>query len=213
MSGFVEILVTAFGLQLLALPGEKGQLIIGGLATEYNPYFVVAGATTAFGGWTVVEILLGESLKGSLPEMYLDGVTAGLFFVFAAWILSSSAPVSQSFSPELSLPVVRNSSWFPAESESHGFVTSFLVMVFGEFGDKTQIITIGLAIQYGASPAIWLGEMAAIVPVSLATALVFNRSTRWITRRWIRRFAASLFLLFALDIVAKYSIGRSFLPF
>jgi putative Ca2+/H+ antiporter (TMEM165/GDT1 family) len=44
---------------------------------------VVAGASTAFGGWTALEILLGDALEGALPELLLDGITAGLFLVFA----------------------------------------------------------------------------------------------------------------------------------
>jgi putative Ca2+/H+ antiporter (TMEM165/GDT1 family) len=63
MAAWSEVVVTAFLLQLLVLPGEKGQFVIAGLATRYDPYWVVAGAATAFGGWTVVEILLGEALQ------------------------------------------------------------------------------------------------------------------------------------------------------
>jgi putative Ca2+/H+ antiporter (TMEM165/GDT1 family) len=195
---------------LLALPGEKGQLIIGGLATKYDPYFVVGGAATAFGGWTALEIALGDSLKGSLPELYLDGITAGLFFVFAVWVLSSS-PGHATPDPTRSLEL--EPRWIPAESDSNGFWISFLVMIFGEFGDKTQIITIGLALQYGATPAIWIGEMVAIIPVSLATALIFNKSGHWFSWRWVSRFASGMFLLFALDIVSKYTLESSFLPF
>lgn len=90
MVGWLDILGTAFVLQLLALHGEKGQLVIAALATKYDPYVAVAGAATAFGGWTVLEILLGNALKGGLPEVFLDGLTAVLFFIFAAWILYTS---------------------------------------------------------------------------------------------------------------------------
>lgn len=87
MVGWLDILVTAFVLQLLALAGEKGQMVIAALATKYDLYVVVAGAATAFGGWTVLEILLGNALKGALPEVFLDGLTAALFIIFATWIL------------------------------------------------------------------------------------------------------------------------------
>jgi putative Ca2+/H+ antiporter (TMEM165/GDT1 family) len=85
-------------------------------------------------------------------------------------------------------------------------------MVVGEFGDKTQLVTIGLAVQYGASPAIWLGEMLAIIPVSLTTALVFHRTADRLQTAWLHRLAAGIFLLFALDIVASYTLGVSVLP-
>lgn len=225
MSTFIEVMLAAFTLQLLALPGEKGQLVIASLATKYNPYMVVAGAATAFGGWTAIEILLGNALEGALPEVYLDGATAGLFVVFAAWILyasagtdsgsdetaSSATEAAENPASDGGVPVHGD---FPslAESRFGGFVPSFSLMVFGEFGDKTQLITIALAVQYGANPAIWVGEMLAIVPVSLVTALFFHRASARINQRWVHRLAATLFLLFAIDISAKYAIGTSFLP-
>jgi putative Ca2+/H+ antiporter (TMEM165/GDT1 family) len=30
---------------------------------------------------------LGDALKGALPEVFLDGLTAALFIIFATWIL------------------------------------------------------------------------------------------------------------------------------
>jgi putative Ca2+/H+ antiporter (TMEM165/GDT1 family) len=211
MESFVSIVGTAFLLQLTALPGEKGQLVIAGLATRYNPYMVVAGAATAFGGWTAIEILLGNALKGALPEVYLDTITATLFFIFAAWLLYTT--VDGVDTPEIAAEGSRLAaiqSRLPARL--HGFLPSFWLMVFGEFGDKTQLVTIGLAVQYGATPAIWLGEMLAIVPVSLATALFFSKTAHRLDQTWFHRIAAGVFVLFGLDIVASYTIGRSFLP-
>lgn len=219
---WVEVFVTAFTLQLLALPGEKGQLVIAGLATTYNPYLVVAGAATAFGGWTVLEILLGEALRGALPVVYLDVVTAGLFVVFAVWILYNGSVLNEdagetessaSDFPETATTdggVAGNAS---LTSNWDGYFSSFSAMAVAEFGDKTQLITISLAATYGATPAIWFGEMAAIVPVSTLTAVTFARTTQYLNLTWIRRGAAAMFLLFASDIASKYLLGVSFLPF
>lgn len=215
MSGFFEVVFTAFLFQLIALPGEKGQLIIGSLATKYNPYLVVAGAATAFGGWTVIEILFGTALKGALPEIYLDGMTAGMFVIFAVWVLYSSPNTTANLSTEL-LPNggTATSGLFQRSTPStfRGFWPAFSLMVFGEFGDKTQLVTISLAVQYGATPAIWVGEMLAIVPVSLATALVFDKAAHRLNRVWVHRLAAALFLIFAIDITVTYALGLSILP-
>ena len=214
MSGFLDIVAVAFVLQLTALPGEKGQLVIASLATKYNPYMVVAGATTAFGGWTVLEILAGNALKGALPELYLDGITGVLFVVFAGWIIYAS-PGPDSEQGAVSTDGgsrLGNALPFAVPAQLHGFLPSFSLMVFGEFGDKTQLVTIGLAVQYGATPAIWLGEMLAIVPVSLVTALFFHKLSHRFDRVWLHRVAAATFLLFAADIAAGYALGWSFLP-
>ncbi|RLM54090.1 UPF0016 domain-containing protein [Halobellus sp. Atlit-31R] len=217
MVPWFEVLISAFLLQLLVLPGEKGQLVIAALATKYSPYVVVAGAATAFGGWTVLEILLGNALKGALPELYLDGITAGLFLVFAVWILYTSdfddVPEEEPAAVTNGGPALAEEVADAVPARFEGFLPSFSLMVVGEFGDKTQLITIGLAVQYGAHPAIWFGEMLAIVPVSLFTALFFSRASDYINLRWIRYASATLFLLFAVDIVSKYAFGTNFLPF
>jgi len=124
MEPFISIVGTAGILQLTALPGEKGQLVIAGLATRYNPYMVVAGASTAFGGWTVIEILFGNALKGALPEVYLDSITASLFFIFGAWLLYTTTDSVDT--PELASEGSRMAAIQSRLPERlHGFLPSF----------------------------------------------------------------------------------------
>jgi len=224
MAGWMEVVTTAFLLQLLALPGEKGQFVIAGLSTRYNPYWVVAGAATAFGGWTVVEILLGEALKNALPEAYLDAITAGLFVAFAGLILYSlhrgndGADTTNRGRPRSNGGDAEGHDGAEAPDDegvfeqAGGYLTAFSVMGVAEFGDKTQLVTISLAVQYGAHPGIWVGEMLAIIPVSLLTALVFHRGSRRFDSGWFHYAAVVVFLLFAADIVSGYVFGFSVLP-
>lgn len=214
---FLAVVVTAATLQLVALPGEKGQLVIGSLATTYRPAAVVAGASTAFGLWTAVEILLGDALKTAFPVVYLDTVTAGLFLVFAGWLwLTASNDTTLTLGADTGadaediLGSEGIARFIPANTS--GFAPAFALMLPGEFGDKTQLVTIGLAMQYGRHPGIWLGEMLVIIPFSFATALVFDKIASRIDHAWVHRGAAGLFLVFGLDIIAEYVLGTSFLP-
>ncbi|MFC7226771.1 TMEM165/GDT1 family protein [Salinirubellus salinus] len=222
MASFLEILVAAATLQLLVLPGEKVQMIIAGLSTKYRPGTVVAGAGVAFGGWTALEVAFGEAVKGALPAVYLDAITGVLFVVFAV-LLANSARTLDGESEQLLSDggtasssaglVARLDARLPDRFE--GFVPAFSASAFGEFGDKTQVVTIGLAVQYGAHPAIWLGEMLAIIPVSLLTAFAFNRGAHRLSpdqRRYVLYGAAVLFLLFAADVAAGYWFGVSVTP-
>lgn len=95
MTGWLEILVTAFVLQLTVFPGEKVQFIIAGLATRYDPRIVVAAAGSAFAGWTVLEIRFGAAIRGVLPPVYLEAITAGLFLLFAALLVRSVPETSE----------------------------------------------------------------------------------------------------------------------
>jgi len=216
---YAEILVVAFATQLAVLPGEKVQLIISGLSTRYDPKVVVAAAGSAFAGWTAVEILFGRALQSALPPLALDAITAALFLVFAA-LLYRSAPEGPSLADEATAaetdggiaatadidlpdPIGRYSGSFG------GFLPIFALMVTGEFGDKTQLVTIGLAVQYGATSAIWAGEMLAIIPVSLANAYLFHTFAHRVNMRKAHLASAALFAFFGADTVLSIATGFS----
>jgi len=219
VTGWLEILTVAFVAQLVVLPGEKVQFIIAGLSTRYNPLVVVSAAGTAFAGWTALEILFGEALQRALPPVVLDGVTAALFAVFAV-LLYRSAPSGGD--PERVDPAATDGGIAALDGDFQptvfgravpdalgGFVPIFAMMAAGEFGDKTQLVTIGLAAQYGAHPAIWAGEMLAIIPVSLANAFFFHKFSHRLDLRKAHFFSAGLFAFFAADTVSSIVTGFS----
>ncbi|MFB6168376.1 MAG: TMEM165/GDT1 family protein [Haloferacaceae archaeon] len=214
MTGFVEIVVIAAVAQLAVLPGEKVQFIIAGLSTRYRPLLVVGAAGTAFAGWTAVEIALGETVQRLLPAVVLDGFTAALFLLFAV-LLVRSAPGSAETDGGLvggSVPAVDPEFDLlgrTIEGPVGRFLAIFAMMAAGEFGDKTQLVTIGLAVQYGATPAIWLGEMLVILPVSLANAYVFRRFADQIDLRLAHYAGAALFAFFGADTVLSIVTGVS----
>jgi len=219
VTGWLEILTVAFVAQLVVLPGEKVQFIIAGLSTRYNPWVVVSAAGTAFAGWTVLEILFGEALQRMFPPVVLDAFTGGLFLVFAV-LLYRSAPSSgeaERVDPAatdggvVSLGGDFQPQVFGRELPDAlgGFVPIFAMMAAGEFGDKTQLVTIGLAAQYGAHPAIWAGEMLAIIPVSLANAFFFHKFSHRLDLRKAHFFSAGLFAFFAADTVLSIVTGFS----
>jgi putative Ca2+/H+ antiporter (TMEM165/GDT1 family) len=214
VTGFVEILVIAAVAQLAVLPGEKVQFIIAGLSTRYDPLVVVGAAGSAFAGWTALEILLGETIQRVLPAIVLDGITAGLFFLFAV-LLVRSAPgraetdggVSESAAPAVDAEF--DLLGRTVEGPIGRFLAIFAMMAAGEFGDKTQLVTIGLAVQYGATPAIWLGEMLVIIPVSLANAYLFHRFAGRIDLRLAHYSGAVVFAFFGADTVLSIATGVS----
>ncbi|MFB6091496.1 MAG: TMEM165/GDT1 family protein [Haloquadratum sp.] len=218
MSSYLEILIVAFVAQVAVLPGEKVQFIIAGLSTQYDPKVVVAAAGSAFAGWTVLEILFGRALQAALPPVVLDGITAVLFVTFAI-LLYRSAPSASHTAREVSTETdggVANlgDHDLPAPLDRFagsfgGFVPIFLMMVTGEFGDKTQLVTVGLAVQYGATSAIWFGEMLAIVPISLANAYFFHRFAHRVDMRKAHFASAALFAFFGADTVLSILTGYS----
>lgn len=211
-ASWFEILVVAFTAQLAVLPGEKVQLIIAGLSTKYNPFVVVSAAGTAFAGWTAVEIAVGGALLRLLPETGLDIFTAAMFAVFAVLLYRSMpdgdddhSPEAVEGGPDVTLPFIDRD----VPDTLGGFLPIFAMMAAGEFGDKTQLITITLAANYGATSAIWVGEMFAIIPVSLANALFFHRFSHRFDVRKAHIFGAVIFAFFAVDTLLALTVGFS----
>lgn len=208
MAGWIEIVAVAAGLQLLALPGEKGQFVVAGLATRYDPWRVVAGASLAFGCWTVVEILVADALRGAFPETAVSATMGLLFLAVGAWYLL----------PAVSLPTTDREETLLSRIEGvsppgyEGFAAAFGLFAVGEIGDKTQLITIALAVRYGADPAVWLGVMAAFVPVTAVTAVASARLSDRVRPELVRRIAGAVFLAFGVDALAGALFGRSLLP-
>lgn len=220
MPGFLEIIVIAAIAQLLVLPGEKVQFIIAGLSTRFHPGLVVAAAGSAFAGWTVLEIVFGRYLQAVVPGSVLQAMT-GLLFLLFAYLLVRSAPaasgegsagdpgvealVGNGGDVDVRVPGV---GW-RVPTTFGNFLPIFALMAFGEFGDKTQIVTIGLATQYAHGSAIWVGEMAAILPVSAVNALLFSRFAGRFDLRRIHLASAALFSFFAVDTLQSLLTGVS----
>ncbi|MEF8825638.1 MAG: TMEM165/GDT1 family protein [Halapricum sp.] len=215
MAEWLAVVFVAATAQLAVLPGEKVQFIIAGLSTRYHPLLVVSAAGAAFAGWTALEILFGNALKGALPEIYLNVFTAILFAVFAILLVRSAPQAS-------TRPTMTDGGAFGSGGELDvslfgrdvpnvlgGFVPIFAMMAAGEFGDKTQLVTIGLAIEYGAHPGIWVGEMIAIIPVSLANAYFFHTFSHRFDARKAHFVGAAIFAFFAADTILAITTGFS----
>jgi putative Ca2+/H+ antiporter (TMEM165/GDT1 family) len=213
VTDWTDVMLIALGSQLAVLPGEKVQFLIAGLSTRYNPYLVVAAAGSAFAGWTALEILFGGALQRVLPALYLDLFTAALFLLFAGMLYrSASAPPDDAGPPngqDLLGALPTTLLGVPLPRSVATFLGVFSMMAVGEVGDKTQLVTIGLAAQYGASSAIWVGEMLAILPVSLVNALLFRRFAHRVDLRMAHYAGAGIFLFFALDVLLSVATGVS----
>ena len=172
---------------------------------------VVAAAGTAFAGWTALEIWLGQTVTELLPGIYLDALTAALFLLFA-YLLVRTAPAAGAANREANVGALTDGGQLDVRvpNKLGGFLPIFAMMAFGEFGDKTQLITISLAAQYSAFPtAIWTGEMLAIIPVSIANALFFHTFSHKFDVRKAHFVGAALFLFFAADFAVKVLLGFS----
>jgi putative Ca2+/H+ antiporter (TMEM165/GDT1 family) len=173
----------AFSLIGLAEIGDKSQLVCITLAARHRGLPIIAGAALAFALLNLLAVLFGAGVAAWLPERVTAGLVAILFAGFGIHALRGN---QDDDAEQLQ------------ERSGHGiFVTTFLMILLAEFGDKTQIAVAGLASTSAPEP-VWLGATLALILVS-ALGVWFGRTLlQRIPLPVLHRLAGVVFLLLAL---------------
>lgn len=209
-------LLAAFLANLLATFGDKGQLVVFMLASRYDAKKVFAGAMAAFSLWSAVEVLVGAWITRVIPGDLMTYLTGGLFVAFGLWTLVSAVrefrarrhgSTGQVAVTEGGLDVGLSARLMPDRlqrgfGEYGGLLTSFVFIMFAEFGDKTQLLTINLAATFPDAPvAVFVGVVAALALRTGIDAVIGERFERWVPTRWVELVAAAVFVAFGLVVL------------
>jgi putative Ca2+/H+ antiporter (TMEM165/GDT1 family) len=181
--------LTTFGIIFLAELGDKTQLTAMALAARYPWRKVFFGVAAAFALLNLAAVLLGSLLFTLLPLFWIKIVSALLFLFFGVTTLRA----------------VRFSEEEEQEEEgrfrSRGpVITSFLMILLAEMGDKTQLVTASLAAQRGSPAAVFAASTLALWSVSLVGIFAGSQLLRFISLSALHRIAGSLFLAFGAAI-------------
>ena len=156
------------------------------MGSRYRPAFVFTGAAVAFTVHVALAVTAG-SLLGLLPHRPVQAV-AGVLFLFGAVLLwrqyrqDSSDDAAEGGRPSRFLPVA---------------ATAFAVVFAAEFGDLTQMLTVGLAVRYGDPLAVGIGSVLALWAAA-GGAIIGGRSLlKVIPMTWLTRGAALVMLALA----------------
>jgi putative Ca2+/H+ antiporter (TMEM165/GDT1 family) len=143
---------TAFALVAAAEFGDKSQLVCMTLATRHRHWPILFGAVFAFAILNLIAVVFGAAAARWLPDSMVSLAVAVLFAAFGVKALLFREEKGE---------VIK-------EKSGHGvFLTTFLMIFFAEFGDKTQLAVAGLGAAAPPVP-IWLG---ATVALGLTSAL------------------------------------------
>jgi putative Ca2+/H+ antiporter (TMEM165/GDT1 family) len=174
MTGYVVAALTAF---LLIVPVElpdKTFVATLVLATRYRPWPVWLGVVVAFGVQTAVAVLAGRLIT-LLPSAPVRLVAAALFAVGSVLLVRSARRASveeqeqeQRFERRLSRDREERRAFFRAAG------ASFLVLFAAEWGDLSQLLTVGLVARGGHPVAVFVGAWLGLAAVS-GSAVVLGR--------------------------------------
>ncbi len=179
----LSVSLSTFALIGLAEIGDKSQLVCMTLAARHRHWPVILGAAVAFIILNVLAVLFGAGVATWIPERLTAGIVAILFGIFGIHALLYQ---DDDGSDEVK------------EKPGHGiFITTLLLILVAEFGDKTQIAVAGLASNLSPLP-VWLGATAALITISALGVWAGRTILQRIPLPWLHRTGGVVFLLFAL---------------
>lgn len=179
----VTVSLSAFTLIALAEIGDKSQLVCMTLAARYRHWPVLLGAVLAFLLLNLLAVLFGAGVAAWVPERVMAGVVAVLFGAFGIQALRSGEVEDEGCLEQ---------------RPGHGiFITTLLLILVAEFGDKTQIAVAGLASSLAPLP-VWIGATAALVMVSALGVWAGRTLLQRLPLHWLHRAGGVVFLLFGL---------------
>lgn len=194
----IAALLTAYGAVLLAELPDKSMFTTLVLTTRFRrPLAVWTGAVVAFAFHVVLAVTVGSFLE-RLPERPTR-IGIGLMFLVGAVLIWREDGGSRS----------EDATGLPHEPLGAGKVAlrSAAVLGVAEFGDLTQLATVGIAGSTGEPVAVALGAWAALATVAGVAAL----GGRWIERTLplglVRKVGAIAFAAFGIFAIASAMTG------
>lgn len=154
------VTLTVFVLIFLAELPDKTMIAVLIMGSRYRPALVWIGATLAFTLQVTLAVAVGRLLQ-LLPHRWVEGVTAILFAAGAAYLL---------FIPEKADEKQGEEEADRARQGLRTLSAAFVVILVGEFGDLTQILTANLAAKYHSDISVFVGALAGLASASALAA-------------------------------------------
>lgn len=184
----LAIIATTFALVAVAELPDKTMIATLVMGSRSRPVLVWLGASAAFLVHVVLAVAAGRLLE-LLPHRVLEIVVTVLFFAGAVYLL---------LVPEKSEEKKGEQEGAAEEPDRSRQVvaTAFGVILVGELGDLTQLLTVNLAAKYHQPVSVFLGAYAALLSVSALGAFGGRALLRFVPLGVIRRFGGVVLLGF-----------------
>jgi putative Ca2+/H+ antiporter (TMEM165/GDT1 family) len=183
MPEVLQAFLVAFGVVFLAELPDKTMFATIVLATRYRrPVAVVVGVTVAMAFHSILAVVVGEALR-QLPHAPVQIAVAAFFVVGGILLLRGGGGAGD----VETAPV--HSAW--------GVIgRTAIVIGVAEFGDFTQLATVGIAANRGYPLAVAAGSLVAHIIVATLAVLAGRWLERRLPVRTIQRAAGVLFIVF-----------------
>ena len=166
----------------LAELGDKTQLVCMAFVARFGVWKVLAAVSAAVVVNTGLAVVLGEGLSRIVPFSTLQIVAGVGFLGFGLWSLRSEE--GEENCPD------------PNRKKGSPFWTVFFTFFIAELGDKTQLVTLGLAAKQGLPLITWLGASTGLIGAQALGIFMSGLIAKHIPPRSLQVGAASIFFIF-----------------
>lgn len=175
------VVLTVFALVAAAELPDKTMIATLVMGSRSRPILVWTGAAGAFLIHVGLAVGAGRAIE-LLPHEALQIVVTGLFFVGAVLLLAVPERREKARGEQEAdgATPVSTAPWKVVGS-------AFGVILVGEFGDLTQLLTINLVGKYHEPWAVFVGAYAGLLAASAAGAFGGRALLRVLPLEWIRR--------------------------
>ncbi len=180
--------IASFIFVLLAEMGDKTQLLAMAFATRFSPYKVLIAVFLATFLNHSLAVLTGHFLTVVVPMEIISLAAALSFIIFGLWTLRGDHLEGED----------------KKESKFGPILTVGIAFFLAEMGDKTQLATISLAIEYRNMLSVLMGTTLAMVVSDAIGIIVGVVLRKHIPEKTIKWFSAVIFIIFGL--VGTYNV-------
>jgi len=186
----MSTLVFTAAMVFLAELGDKTQLVCFGLVAKFGAPRVLLCALAAALMNTALAVGLGEGLNHLIPLSLLEPLAALGFIGFGLWSLR--AVQAEGDCPEV------------PRASHHPLAAICMAFFLAELGDKTQLVTLGLAAKQSEPLATWLGAGLGLFAAQALAILASTKIAALLPPRTLRIGASVLFISFGLLGLSRY---------
>jgi len=175
----VNAFLASLAFVVLAEMGDKTQLLAMAFACKFRWQTVMWGVFVATAANHLLAAAAGNYLASVVPLAYINSAAAVSFIIFGLWTIRGDTLRDEdkryNFSP---------------------FWTVTVAFFMAEMGDKTQLATIALAVEYNTVITVWMGTTIGMIISNAVGIIVGNVMGRRIPERFIKWTAALVFIAF-----------------
>ncbi len=186
----LSVMSTVFAVILLSELPDKSMIATLVLGSRSNPLYVWIGSSAAFLVHTVLAVMAGRLLL-LLPHTMLEIIISTLFVGGALYLLlvPEKVVIAQGEKGVEDEP--------PSTARFKVIATAFGVVLVGELGDITQLLTVNLVARYNNPLSVGVGAGLAFVADAALAAFSGRALLRVLPVRMIRVAGGLVFLGFA----------------